>query len=152
VGKRIRPATVEARVGPAAQDLSFGRSRDWTTFVIGDPYVPNDGSKGTAFRLTPDDDEMTRSRIDVIKAGLADPATILRPDSRTSPLSLANDVHDSLLGDIQEEIRQSLAATTGWSNGIHTANGKPLLANDTTWNLVPPMLVRSPCHGSGWNG
>jgi len=43
---------------------------------------------------------------------------------------LARDVRDSLL-DIQQEIRQSLGSNNWVVNGTHTANEKPLLANDT---------------------
>jgi len=144
-------ATVEARVGPGrAKDL-FSVEAAMDHFVIGDPNVPNDGSKGTRVQTDPDDDEDDPEPNRVIKAGLHENGD--NPAARFPDLTsaLARDVRDSLL-DIQQEIRQSLGSNNWVVNGTHTANGKPLLANDTHLELgLPPIWYEVHVTAPGWN-
>jgi len=144
-------ATVEARVGPGrAKDL-FSVEAAMDHFVIGDPNVPNDGSKGTRVQTDPDDDEDDPEPNRVIKADLRESGD--NPAARFPDLTsaLADDVRDSLL-DIQQEIRQSLGSNNWVVNGTHTANGKPLLANDTHLELgLPPIWYEVHVTAPGWN-
>jgi len=144
-------ATVEARVGPGrAKDL-FSVEAAMDHFVIGDPNVPNDGSKGTRVQTDPDDDEDDPEPNRVIKADLRESGD--NPAARFPDLTsaLANDVRDSLL-DIQQEIRQSLGSNNWVVNGTHTANEKPLLANDTHLELgLPPIWYEVHVTAPGWN-
>jgi len=144
-------ATVEARVGPGrAKDL-FSVEAAMDHFVIGDPNVPNDGSKGTRVQTDQDEDEDDPEPNRVIKASLRKSSD--NPAARFPDLTsaLARDVRDSLL-DIQQEIRQSLGSNNWVVNGIHTANGKPLLANDTHLELgLPPIWYEVHVTAPGWN-
>jgi len=133
-------ATVEARVGPERAKELFSPEAGMDHFVIGDPNVPNDGSQRTRVQADPEDDDDDPEPDTVLKARLhggdnADP-TARFPDLTSA---LAVNVRDSL-HDIQQEIRQSLGSNNWVVNGTHTANGKPLLANDTHLELgLPPI-------------
>jgi len=143
-------ATVEARVGPdRAKDL-FSIEASMDHFVIGDPNVPNDGSQRTRVQTDQDDDDDDTEADTVLKAAvLHDQGPVARFPDLTS--ALANDVRDSLL-DIQQEIRQSLGSNNWVVNGKHTANGKPLLANDTHLELgLPPIWYEVHITAPGWN-
>lgn len=143
-------ATVEARVGPdRAKDL-FSIEASMDHFVIGDPNVPNDGSQRTRVQTDQDDEDDDTEADTVLKAGVRrDESPAARFPDLTS--ALANDVRDSLL-DIQQEIRQSLGSNNWVVNGKHTANGKPLLANDTHLELgLPPIWYEVYVTAPGWN-
>jgi len=143
-------ATVEARVGPErAKDL-FSIEASMDHFVIGDPNVPNDGSQRTRVQTDQDDDDDDSEEDTVLKAGVRrEEAPAARFPDLTS--ALADDVRDSLL-DIQQEIRQSLGSNNWVVNGKHTANGKPLLANDTHLELgLPPIWYEVHVSAPGWN-
>ncbi|HEY4817958.1 MAG TPA: penicillin acylase family protein [Candidatus Acidoferrum sp.] len=145
-------ATVEARVGPERAKELFSPEAGMDHFVIGDPNVPNDGSQRTRVQADPEDDDDDPEPDTVLKARLhggdnADP-TARFPDLTSA---LATNVRDSLL-DIQQEIRQSLGSNNWVVNGTHTANGKPLLANDTHLELgLPPIWYEVHVTAPGWN-
>jgi penicillin amidase len=143
-------ATVEARVGSdRAKDL-FSIEASMDHFVIGDPNVPNDGSQRTRVQTDQDDDDDDSDADTVLKAAVlsGEPPAARFPDLTSA---LANDVRDSLL-DIQQEIRQSLGSNNWVVNGTHTANGKPLLANDTHLELgLPPIWYEVHVTAPGWN-
>jgi len=143
-------ATVEARVGPdRAKDL-FSVEASMDHFVIGDPNVPNDGSQRSHVQTDQDDDDDDDEADTVLKAGLRlDESSAGRFPDLTS--ALASDVRDSLL-DIQQDVRQSLGSNNWVVNGSHTANGKPLLANDTHLELgLPPIWYEVHVTAPGWN-
>jgi penicillin G amidase len=144
-------ATVEARVGPARSKDLFSVDAAMDHFVIGDPNVPNDGSKGTRVQTDPDDDDDDTEPDAVLKAdigGDVEEHAVQFPDLTSA---LAKDVGDSLL-DIENEIRQSLGSNNWVVNGTHTANGKPLLANDTHLELgLPPIWYEVHVTAPGWN-
>ncbi len=144
-------ATVEARVGPDRSKDLFSVEAAMDHFVIGDPNVPNDGSQRTRVQTDQDDDEDDKEPDRVLKAGIRNGGqqSAARFPDLTS--ALANDVRDSLL-DIQQEIRQSLGSNNWVVNGVHTANGKPLLANDTHLELgLPPIWYEVHVTAPGWN-
>ena len=144
-------ATVEARVGPDRSKDLFSVEAAMDHFVIGDPNVPNDGSQRTRVQTDQDDDEDDKEPDRILKAGIRNGGqqSAARFPDLTS--ALANDVRDSLL-DIQQEIRQSLGSNNWVVNGVHTANGKPLLANDTHLELgLPPIWYEVHVTAPGWN-
>jgi penicillin amidase len=144
-------AMVEARVGPdRAKDL-FSADAAMDHFVIGDPNVPNDGSQRSRVQTDPDDDEDDIEPDAVLKANVINggvEAAARIPDLTSG---LANDVRDSVL-DVEQEIRQSLGSNNWVVNGVHTANGRPLLANDTHLELgLPPIWYEVHVTAPGWN-
>jgi penicillin amidase len=144
-------AMVEARVGPdRAKDL-FSVDAAMDHFVIGDPNVPNDGSQRSRVQTDPDDDEDDIEPDAVLKANVINggvEAAARIPDLTSG---LANDVRDSVL-DVEQEIRQSLGSNNWVVNGVHTANGRPLLANDTHLELgLPPIWYEVHVTAPGWN-
>jgi penicillin amidase len=145
-------ATVEARVGSERAKEMFSPEAAMDHFVIGDPNVPNDGSQRTRVQSDPDDDDDDMEPDTVLKArihGGDDANSAARFPDLTS--ALASDVRDSLL-DIQQEIRQSLGSNNWVVSGTHTANGKPLLANDTHLELaLPPIWYQIHVTAPGWN-
>jgi penicillin amidase len=145
-------ATVETRVGPERAKELFSSEAAMDHFVIGDPNVPNDGSQRTRVQSDPDDDDEDTEPNSVLKARFdsGDDAdrTPRFPDLTSA---LAADVRDSLL-DIQQEIRQSLGSNNWVVSGVHTATGKPLLANDTHLELMlPPIWYQVHVTAPGWN-
>jgi penicillin G amidase len=145
-------ATVEARVGLDRAKEMFSQEASMDHFVIGDPNVPNDGSRGTRVQADPDDDDDDMEPDSVLKARLdggADVDRTARSPDLTS--ALARDVRNSLV-EIQQEIRQSLGSNNWVVNGAHTATGKPLLANDTHLELMlPPIWYQIHVTAPGWN-
>jgi penicillin G amidase len=144
-------AMVEARVGPGRSKDLFSVEAAMDHFVIGDPNVPNDGSQRTRVQTDQDDDDDDVEPDAVLKAdagGNGEKPAVQFPDLTSA---LAKDVGDSLL-DIQSEIRQSLGSNNWVVNGTHTANGKPLLANDTHLELgLPPIWYEVHLTAPGWN-
>jgi penicillin amidase len=144
-------ATVESRVGrDRAKDL-FSVDAAMDHFVIGDPNVPNDGSQRSRVQTDEDDDDDDMEPDAVLKADIRDNGE--QPAARFPDLTsaLASDVRDSLF-DVQQEIRQSLGSNNWVVNGVHTANGKPLLANDTHLELgLPPIWYEVHVTAPGWN-
>ncbi len=147
---KLDRATVEARVGLERAKVLFSPEAAMDHFVIGDPNVPNDGSQGARVQTDPEDDDDDMEPDTVLKASIrrdGDP-TARFPDLTSA---LAANVRDSLL-DIQQEIRQSLGSNNWVVNGAHTANGKPLLANDTHLELsLPPIWYEVHLTAPGWN-
>jgi penicillin amidase len=144
-------AMVEGRVGPDRSKDLFSVDAAMDHFVIGDPNVPNDGSQRTRVQTDQDDDDDDTEADTVLKAGIQNTGDA--PAARFPDLTsaLAKDVRDSLL-DIQQEIRQSLGSNNWVVNGVHTANGKPLLANDTHLELgLPPIWYEVHVTAPGWN-
>ena len=148
---KLDRATVESRVGlDRARDL-FSVDASMDHFVIGDPNVPNDGSQRTRVQKDQDDEDDDMDTDTVLKAAIS--AGDERPASHFPDLTsaLGNDVRDSLV-EIQQEIRQSLGSNNWVLNGAHTANGKPLLANDTHLELgLPPIWYEVHLTAPGWN-
>ena len=145
-------ATVEARVGLERAKELFSQEASMDHFVIGDPNVPNDGSRGTRVQADPDDDDDDMEPDSVLKARLDGGDNAGRaarfPDLTSA---LARDVRNSLV-EIQQEIRQSLGSNNWVVNGAHTATGKPLLANDTHLELMlPPIWYQIHVTAPGWN-
>src|SRR5258707_10520686 len=145
-------ATVEARVGLERAKELFSQEASMDHFVIGDPNVPNDGSRGTRVQADPDDDDDDMEPDSVLKARLDGGDNAGRaarfPDLTSA---LARDVRNSLV-EIQQEIRQSLGSNNWVVNGAHTATGKPLLANDTHLELMlPPIWYEVHITAPGWN-
>jgi penicillin amidase len=144
-------ASVEARVGTERAKELFSPEAAMDHFVIGDPNVPNDGSQRTRVQTDPDDEDDDPDPDTVLKAsGNGDNGN---PADRFPDLTsaLAMNVRDSLL-DIQQEIRQSLGSNNWVVSGAHTANGKPLLANDTHLELsLPPIWYEVHVTAPGWN-
>ena len=144
-------ATVEARVGPERAKALFSSEAAMDHFVIGDPNVPNDGSRGTRVQSDPDDDDDDSEPNSVIKTRLEGDNANLAARFPDLASALATDVRSSLF-DIQQEIRESLGSNNWVVNGTHTATGKPLLANDTHLELLlPPIWYQIHVTAPGWN-
>jgi penicillin amidase len=143
-------ATVEARVGPARAKELFSPDAAMDHVVIGDPNVPNDGSQRTRVQTDQDDDDD-----DDIEPNSVIKANAVPGDAPNAPVdltsALAADVRDSLI-EIQREIRQGLGSNNWVVSGLHTATGKPLLANDTHLELtLPPIWYQIHITAPGWN-
>jgi len=178
--EELTRAKVTERVGAdRAKDL-FAENAAMDHFVIGDPEIPNDGSKGAHARADnnsddedDDDDDMKPDTVLKAQAG-----AILHPseeppyvDLTSALLALghsgsqrsrsASRAHstDSLLPAVGEflqasssEIRHGLGSNNWVVSGAHTASGKPLLANDTHLELsVPPIWYELHLTAPGWN-
>ncbi|HYL64569.1 MAG TPA: penicillin acylase family protein [Candidatus Methylomirabilis sp.] len=135
--RELDRAAVEARVGPERSKDLFSGEAQMDHFVIGDPNVPNDGSRSSQLDLDDDD-----SDDGVIKTSLfpfASPA-IPAPDSLPDLTSALWPSIQSRLAGVQSEIRQSLGSNNWVVRGERTATGKPILANDTHLELtIPPI-------------
>src|SRR5579859_7479771 len=150
--RKLDRATVEARVGPARAKEMFSPEAAMDHFVIGDPNVINDGSKGKRVETDEDDDDDDSGPDTVIKAnasGARDGAQPERFPDLTS--ALAESACDSLV-DMRRDIRQGLGSNNWVVSGEHTATGKPLLANDTHLELsMPPIWYQVHVTAPGWN-
>ncbi|MGH9743101.1 MAG: penicillin acylase family protein [Candidatus Acidiferrum sp.] len=142
--RELDRAKVEERVGQdRAKDL-FAVDSPMDHFVIGDPKVPNDGSK--VFRAKPrnrsDDDD--RPGDTILKAELSGDGSSgnLIPTPETSPdiTSALWPSIENYLAQTQTEIRQGLGSNNWVVSGAHTATRKPILANDPHLELSIPSI------------
>jgi penicillin amidase len=147
--RELNREKVTERVGPdRAKDL-FSLEAELDHFVIGDPDVKNDGSRGTRLNADGDDDDDDDDDMQpdtVLKAGLDTPSDA--PDlTSTFASSVA-----AFLERSSAEIRQGLGSNNWVVSGDHTATGKPLLANDTHLELsIPPIWYEVHLTAPGWN-
>jgi penicillin amidase len=151
--RKLDRATVEVRVGSARAKEMFSSEAAMDHFVIGDPNVVNDGSKGKRVETDDEDDDDDDSGPDtVIKASAGESrgsAVSERFPDLTS--ALAESVRDSL-ADVRRDIRHGLGSNNWVVSGEHTATGKPLLANDTHLELsMPPIWYQVHVTAPGWN-
>ncbi|MGA2811695.1 MAG: penicillin acylase family protein, partial [Candidatus Acidiferrum sp.] len=151
--EELARAKVTERVGAdRAKDL-FAEDAAMDHFVLGDPGVPNDGSKGAhAKKGNEDDDDDDDDDMKPDTVLKAEAATIGRssapsafvdltsafaelPPSRSqSPAKSADELLPAVRDFFREsgsEIRHGLGSNNWVVSGAHTASGKPLLANDT---------------------
>ena len=150
--RKLDRATVEARVGAERSKELFSPETAMDHFVIGDPNVVNDGSKGKRVPTDDEDDDDDMPPDPVIKAS-ADGAHRGVEAERFPDLTsaLAESVCDSL-ADMRRDIRQGLGSNNWVVSGEHTATGKPLLANDTHLELsLPPIWYQVHVTAPAWN-
>jgi penicillin amidase len=172
--EELARAKVTERVGAdRAKDL-FAEDAAMDHFVLGDPGVPNDGSKGAhAKKGNEDDDDDDDDDMKPDTVLKAEAATIGRssapsafvdltsafaelPPSRSqSPAKSADELLPAVRDFFREsgsEIRHGLGSNNWVVSGAHTASGKPLLANDTHLELsIPPIWYELHLTAPGWN-
>ena len=142
-------AKVTALVGQArAKDL-FSEDAAMDHFVIGDPNVSDDGWQRSRAELRDTEGKNVGPEPQAaLKAGLEDQPIAHCPDLTCV---LANSVVN-WLGESQNDIRQSFGSNNWVVSGVHTASGKPLLANDTHLELsIPPIWYEIHLTAPGWN-
>ncbi len=141
--RELDRAKVEAIVGPDRSKDLFAEDSPMDHFIIGDPNVPNDGSKTShAVHRRNDDDDDDRPTDTVLKAAaITSGSEIVRtPESFADLSSALWPSIQSYLEQTQSEIRQTLGSNNWVVSGDHTATGKPLLANDAHLELsIPPI-------------
>jgi penicillin amidase len=168
--EELARAKVTERVGAERAKELFAEGAAMDHFVIGDPDVPNDGSKGAHAKKGGDDDDNDDD--DDMK-----PDTVLKAQTSTidgnaedrfvdltsalavsSPSDMGAPVQELLPGvreffrQTAAEIRHGLGSNNWVVSGAHTASGKPLLANDTHLELsVPPIWYELHLTAPGWN-
>lgn len=144
-------AKVAERAGADRSKDLFSQASAMDHFVIGDPNVPNDGSQRSA--TDPDDDDDDDMQPDTVFKAELGSATGSASDESASDLGSAlGQSAENFLAESWNEIRQGLGSNNWVVSGVHTATGKPLLANDTHLDLMMPSLwyevhVTAP----GWN-
>jgi penicillin amidase len=173
--EELARAKVTERVGAERAKELFAEDSPMDHFVIGDPHVPNDGSKGAHAKKggdgddeDDDDDDMKPDTVLKAEGGLeySNEAnsefvdfTSALADLGRSPTSVPADSAGNLLPAVREflkasgtEIRHGLGSNNWVVSGAHTASGKPLLANDTHLELsVPPIWYELHLTAPGWN-
>lgn len=148
--RELNRQKVTERVGlDRAKDL-FSEEAQLDHFVIGDPDVTNDGSRGTRLNIDgdndDDDDDDDMQPDTVLKAGLQRDW-----DAPDLTSSFASSVA-AFLDRSSVDIRQGLGSNNWVVSGEHTATGKPLLANDTHLELtIPPIWYEIHLTAPGWN-
>ncbi|MGB6897109.1 MAG: penicillin acylase family protein [Candidatus Acidiferrum sp.] len=139
--RELDRAKVENLVGPDRSKDLFSEDSPMDHFVIGDPNVPNDGSKASRAVHHREDDEDDDG--DVILKAQDSPSrreTLSTPETFADITSALWPSIQSYLEQTQSEIRQGLGSNNWVVSGAHTATGKPLLANDTHLELsIPPI-------------
>jgi penicillin G amidase len=137
--RELDRAKVEARVGGERSKDLFSEDAPMDHFVIGDPNVPNDGSKSSHDDSDDDDD-------DEVQGDTALKASVSGADETPTPegfVDLTSALAPSIVGYVEEtqsEIRQGLGSNNWVVSGAHTATGEPLLANDTHLELSLPSI------------
>src|SRR5260370_3422505 len=150
--RELNRAKVTERAGAdRAKDL-FSADAAMDHFVVGDPNVPNDGSKRSAADSGDEDDDDGLQRETALKAGLggsnSGATALAAPDLSTA---LSQSVHQFFV-ELPNEIRQGLGSNNWVVSGAHTATGKPLLANDAHLDLwIPPIWYELHLTAPGWN-
>ncbi|HKV61560.1 MAG TPA: penicillin acylase family protein [Candidatus Acidoferrum sp.] len=149
--RELNRATVTERVGADRAKELFSDETAMDHFVVGDPKVIDDGSQRSAASDDEDDDDDMQPD-DVIKADRGNAGGVLTAESAPDLTSaLASSVQEFLAQSINE-IRQSLGSNNWVVSGVHTATGKPLLANDTHLELtIPPIWYEIHLSAPGWN-
>jgi penicillin amidase len=140
-------ARVTAKVGPIKAKELYLEDAAMDHFVVGDPDQPGKGNQRSGAGSDDEDDDDDMAQDDVLKAS-AHPAGYDFPDLTSA---LARDV-TQWLGESRRDIRHSLGSNNWVVSGDYTANGKPLLANDTHLELsVPPIWYQMHLTAPGWN-
>jgi penicillin G amidase len=149
--RKISRATVTARVGYDRAKELFSQEAPMDHFVIGDPNVPNDGSQKTHVD-TDDKDDDDDATDGVIKASTVGAASGPLPEEFPDLTSELTTAAGAYADESAREIRQGLGSNNWVVSGSHTANGKPLLANDTHLELwMPPIWYEAHLTAPGWN-
>ena len=151
--RELNRAKVTERAGPErAKDL-FSPESPLDHFVVGDPNVPNDSSQRTASDPHEEDDDDDDMQPDsVLKADLAGAkGGVSEGDAADLTSALALSVQKFLTAS-RAEIRAGLGSNDWVVSGVHTATGKPLLANDTHLELMMPSIwYEVHLTAPGWN-
>jgi penicillin amidase len=150
--EELNRAKVTGRVGAdRAKDL-FSEEAVMDHFVVGDPDVADDGSERSRANTDGEDDDDDMQSDTVLKADLGATGAKPTPEPYTG-LSFA--LWPSLqtwIEDSRREVRHGLGSNNWVVSGVHTATGKPLLANDTHLELsVPPIWYEIHLTAPGWN-
>jgi penicillin G amidase len=148
--RKISRAKVTAQVGYDRAKELFSQEAPMDHFVIGDPNVPNDGSQKT--RVDTDDEDGDDAPDGVIKASLTGAATGPLPQEFPDLTAELGAAVDEFAKDAPAEILAGLGSNDWVVSGRHTANGKPLLANDTHLDLwMPGIWYEAHLTAPGWN-
>jgi penicillin amidase len=136
--REIQRALVTAKVGPElAKDL-YSPESGMDHFVVGDPNV-KDATTSNAQDDEDDDDQDEMDYDDLMRAGLMHPGLL---DAMKEPDLTSYFAHQvkEWLREGDDDIRGTLGSNNWVVSGAHTANGKPLLANDTHLELTIPSI------------
>jgi penicillin G amidase len=153
--RKLDRAKVEALVGPDRSKDLFAEDSPMDHFVIGDPNIPNDGSKASpANSRRKDDDDQADDTVLKAAAGAVGAGSETVAVSETFA-DLTSSLWPSIQGSLeqtQSEIRQGLGSNNWVVSGAHTATGKPLLANDPHLELsIPPIWYEIHLTAPGYN-
>ena len=149
--RELNRAKVTQRAGAErAKDL-FSIESPLDHFVVGDPDVPNDGSQRSATDPDEDDDDDIEPDT-VLKAGLNGSRMLDALDDSPDITSALDESVQDFLAESRSEIRQGLGSNNWVVSGVHTATGKPLLANDPHLELmIPSIWYEVHLTAPGWN-
>jgi len=151
--RELDRARVEARVGNDRSKDLFSEDSPMDHFVIGNPKVPDDGSKtsrAVRHRSKEDDDDSPADT--VLKAAEHDDQSVPTPESPADLTSVLWPSFRNYLEQTQSEIRRGLGSNDWVVSGAHTATGKPILANDTHLELsIPPIWYEIHLTAPGYN-
>jgi penicillin G amidase len=151
--RKLNRAKVTQRVGwERARDL-FAQDAPMDHFVVGDPNIANDGSqRSRADSDDEDDDDDDTEPNSVIKASVSGATESAPPEQFPDLTSALTQMVEGSVKGAGEEIRCRLGSNNWVVSGAHTANGKPLLANDTHLELsIPPIWYEVHLSAPGWN-
>ncbi len=142
--RELDRAKVEARVGEDRSKDLFAVDSPMDHFVVGDPNVPNDGSKASRANPRHGDEDDDRPADTVLKAGLrgsnGSDSSVATPETSADLTSALWPSIQTYLEQTQSEIRSGLGSNNWVVSGAHTASGKPILANDPHLELsIPPI-------------
>ncbi|MGB2643372.1 MAG: penicillin acylase family protein [Candidatus Acidiferrum sp.] len=150
--RELDRAKVEERVGADRSKDLFSEDSPMDHFVVGDPNVPNDGSKASRAIRRREDDEDEDLPTDTILKASSHGAGVPEPETFADITSALWPSIQSYLEETQSEIRQGLGSNNWVVNGAHTATGKPILANDTHLELsIPPIWYEIHLTAPGFN-
>ena len=140
---------VTERVGPERAKELFSQESDMDRYVVGG-IRPGDPQSQDGADDEDDDDDMPTDT--VLKAEVREtPMSAARESVRDLASALWPSVH-GWIDDTRSDVRQGLGSNNWVVNGAHTADGKPLLANDTHLELnVPPIWYETHLTAPGWN-
>jgi penicillin G amidase len=150
--RELDRAKVEARVDADRSKDLFAVDAPMDHFVIGDPGVPNDGSRASRVDPDEDDDEDDMPTDTILKAFARSSDSIRTPETYADITSALWPSIQGYLEETQSEIRKGLGSNNWVVSGAHTATGKPLLANDTHLELsIPPIWYEIHLSAPGFN-
>jgi penicillin G amidase len=150
--RKLDRATVTARVGFERAKELYSVEAAMDHVVIGDPNVPNDGSKGTRVQNDDEDDDDDMEPDSVIKASVGVSPHAAAPAEFPDLTSVLAASVRGYISDMDREVRRGLGSNNWVVSGEHTATGKPLLANDTHLELwMPPIWYQVHLTAPGWN-